>query len=148
MGSCPTSPLTFGSVEGLYYTSIMNEEEIIVTDKIDPTELARHIVFAIEDRKGEDIVMLDLEKVVPISDYFVIATADNERQLGALRRSVEESVLKEYAIKPTLVEGSIESGWILMDYNWVMVHIFGRAQRAFYRLESLWDNAPVVLRVQ
>ncbi|MCB0077854.1 MAG: ribosome silencing factor [Anaerolineales bacterium] len=126
----------------------MSDEQGTTNGKIDAAALARHIVFSIEDRKGEDIVMLDLNNVAPIADYFVIATADNERQLGALRRSVEESVQKELGLKPSLVEGNIESGWILLDYNWVMVHIFGRAQRAYYRLESLWDDAAVVLRVQ
>ena len=105
----------------------MSDEQGTTNGKIDAAALARHIVFSIEDRKGEDIVMLDLNNVAPIADYFVIATADNERQLGALRRSVEESVQKELGLKPSLVEGNIESGWILLDYNWVMVHIFGRA---------------------
>lgn len=118
------------------------------TAAFDASDLARSIVFAIEDRKGENIVMVDLREVTPLADYFVIATADNERQLRALTRAVEEQVRESYQMKPSHAEGNPESGWVLLDYNWVMVHIFSRAQRDYYRLEELWDDAPVVLRIQ
>ena len=103
---------------------------------------------AIEERKGEDIVMLDLREVSPIADYFVIATSDNERMLRALIRSIDEVIAKNYQLDVQHVEGSPESGWVLLDYSWVIVHLFGRSQREFYRLEHLWADAPVVLRIQ
>jgi ribosome-associated protein len=114
----------------------------------DGAAMARTIVDAIEDRKGENIVMLDLRQVSPIADYFVIATADNERQLRALTRNVDAVMKESYGADASYVEGTPESGWVLMDYNWVILHIFGRSQRDFYRLEALWDDAPVVLRIQ
>ncbi|MDQ4075111.1 MAG: ribosome silencing factor [Chloroflexota bacterium] len=116
--------------------------------QLDAAELARTVVFAIEDRKGEDIVMMDLRELTPIADYFVIATADNERLLRALVRTVEEEVAEQHNMKPYHSEGNPESGWILLDYSWVMVHLFSRQQRAFYHLDELWDDAPVVLRIQ
>ena len=103
---------------------------------------------AIEERKGEDIVMLDLREVSPIADYFVIATSDNERMLRAIIRYIDDEMSKTYQIDAQKVEGSPESGWVLVDYNWVIVHLFSRSQREFYRLEHLWSDAPVVLRIQ
>lgn len=106
------------------------------------------MVDAIEDGKGEEILLLDLREVTGLADYFVIATADNERQLRALVRRVDEKISTDHQMDARAVEGSPESGWVLVDYSWVVVHLFGRAQREFYRLESLWDEAPVVLRIQ
>ena len=115
---------------------------------LDAMEMARTIVNAIEDRKGEDIAMMDLREVSPIADFFVIATADNERMMRALYRNVDEQVGTQYGLNARAVEGSPESGWMLLDYNWVIVHLFSRTQRDFYRLEALWHDAPVVLRIQ
>lgn len=103
---------------------------------------------AIEERKGEDIVMLDLREISPIADYFVIATSDNERMLRALIRSIDEAMTKNHQLDVQHIEGSAESGWVLLDYSWVIIHLFGRSQREFYRLEHLWADAPVVLRIQ
>lgn len=102
----------------------------------------------IEDRKGEDIVMLDLRNLSPIADYFVIGTADNERMLRAIVRTVDEEMSKQHNLPPRVIEGNPESGWVLMDFNWIIVHIFSRSQREKYRLEKLWTDAPVVLRIQ
>ena len=115
---------------------------------LNAVELARTIVNTIEERKGEEIVMLDLRDVSPIADYFVIATADNERLLRAIINHIDEQMSKTYDMNPLHTEGSPESGWVLLDYSWVIVHLFGRSQREFYRLEHLWADAPVVLRIQ
>lgn len=102
---------------------------------------------AIEERKGEDIMMLDLAEVSPIADYFVVATADNERLLGALVRYLNREILEKYQISARQ-EGSPESGWVLLDYNWVVVHLFSPLQRQHYRLEHLWSEAQTILRIQ
>ena len=122
-------------------------EDRVVSD-LDGAQMARAIVNAIEERKGEDIVMLDLREVSPIADYFVIATADNERMLRALVRSIDADVSEQFGMDVRHMEGAPESGWVLLDYNWVIVHLFGRAQRDFYQIEKLWADAPVVLRMQ
>ena len=128
--------------------SASTHEEVSAQAAVDGAELARSVVAAIEDRKGENIVMLDLQKVSPIADFFVIATADNERQLRALARAVDQAMQEKHDMDPRHMEGAPESGWVLMDSGWVIVHLFSRSQREFYRLETLWDDAPVVLRIQ
>lgn len=110
--------------------------------------MARTVVNVIEDRKGEDIVMLDLRTLSPIADFFVIGTADNERMLRALVRNVDQQMMEQHNLQARTIEGSPESGWVLMDYNWVIVHIFSRERREYYRLDKLWADAPVVMRIQ
>lgn len=91
--------------------------------------------------------MLDLRKVTPIADYFVVATGDNERLLRALVRAVDEAAARN-GVEPFHIEGEPESGWILMDYSDVVVHLFSPQARHFYRLEELYDDAPAVVRIQ
>ncbi|MCZ7569512.1 MAG: ribosome silencing factor [Ardenticatenaceae bacterium] len=114
---------------------------------LDAAALARQVVEVIEDRKGSNIVMLDLRKVTPIADYFVVATGDNERLLRALVKAVDETAARE-GVEPFHVEGEPESGWVLMDYSDVVVHLFSPQARSFYRLEDLYDDAPAVVRIQ
>jgi ribosome-associated protein len=101
----------------------------------------------ISDKKGEDILMLDTRVVSSIADYFVIATAGNERQLQAIAEDVQRQ-LKKHKVLPLGVEGKPETGWILLDYNGVIVHLFNPAMRDYYNLEALWEHAPVVVRMQ
>lgn len=91
--------------------------------------------------------MLDTRFVSIIADYFVIATADNERQMKAIADDIHKQ-LKKRSILPLGVEGTPESGWTLMDYNGVIVHLFSPAMRDFYRLEKLWERAPIIVRMQ
>ena len=91
--------------------------------------------------------MLDTRPVSSIADYFVLATSDNERQLNAMADEIQTQ-LKKQTILPLGIEGKPESGWILMDYNGVIVHLFSAAMRDYYRLEKLWEQAPVVVRMQ
>jgi ribosome-associated protein len=91
--------------------------------------------------------MLDLRELTPIADYFVICTADSDRQARTLQEIVRTE-LKEKQERPLSTEGEPASGWVLLDYNSVVVHIFSRDGRAFYRLEERWKAAPVVLKIQ
>lgn len=113
---------------------------------MEPLELARRIVESLEDKKGEDILLLDLHNLAPIGDYYVICSGNSERTLGALMKAVV-SDLKKGAPKPRL-EGEARDGWMLADFGSVVVHIFSNAQRDYYRLEELWDDAKVLLHVQ
>lgn len=124
-------------------------EPITTTEgvQVDAAEVARRVVSAIEDRKAVDIVLLDIRPASLISDYFVLATGESERQLKALLNTIDES-LSEIGLEPHHVEGSPESGWILMDYLDVIVHLFSSAEREYYRLETLWEDARVVLHIQ
>lgn len=91
--------------------------------------------------------MLDLRPVALISDYFVLCDGQSTRQLRAIADAVVES-LKELGERPLRVEGTSESGWILLDYGAVIAHIFSPELRAYYALEALWKEAPMVVRMQ
>ncbi len=92
--------------------------------------------------------MLDLRKLSPHVDYFIVCTGNSERQLKAIADGIEERTLETSAIKPRRREGTAESGWILIDYIGAVVHVFSASQRKFYQLEQLWKEAPVVVKIQ
>lgn len=115
---------------------------------LDSLDLARFIVDVVEDKKAEDIVLLDLRPDVIIADFFVICNGNSDRQLKALAQHVRESVKERYQKLPFSVEGESESGWVLMDYGDVIVHLFLDAKRRYYDLEGLWRGAHVLLNIQ
>ena len=100
----------------------------------------------IADHLGEDIVLLDLGQLTAFADYFVIATADNERQMAAIIIALDALATTEHL--PSQSEGTPESGWVLIDVAGVVVHLFGAEQRDRYALETLWSHAREVVRVQ
>ncbi len=122
----------------------MNQEE----DNLEPIELARKIVDILTDAKGEDVLLLDVHDVTVATDYFILCNGASERQLGALRSNVREDVKQENDILPLRIEGTPSSGWILLDYGSVVVHLFIPELRAFYDLEDLWRDGRVVVRIQ
>lgn len=91
--------------------------------------------------------MLDVRSLTTIADYFVICTADNERQLRAVLRAVDDELTAAGARNPR-IEGSPETGWIVLDFSDVIVHLFSPEQREFYRLERLWRQAQPIVVVQ
>jgi ribosome-associated protein len=115
---------------------------------LDETELAHLLVDKLEEHQAADIVMLDLREITPLADYFVICTAESERQAKALQEILREELKNEHKTRPLSTEGEPASGWTLLDYNSVVVHIFSTQTRAYYRLEELWKAAPVVLKIQ
>lgn len=115
---------------------------------LDGLQLTHTIVDKLEEHQAADIVMLDLREITPLADYFVICTADSDRQARTLQEIIEEDLKKEQQVRPLSTEGEPASGWVLLDYNYVVVHIFSKTGRAFYRLEELWKAAPVVLKIQ
>lgn len=110
-------------------------------------DLALRIAEVIADTPAANTIVLDIHGISPVADYFVLCSGENERQVRAIARAVTEK-LGESGIRPERVEGSAASGWILIDYGDVIVHIFEAAQRAFYRLEDLWSEAPTLLAIQ
>ena len=109
--------------------------------------LSHTIVDLLDEKQAEDILLLDIADVSPFADYFVIATAASERQSQALVDAVVETLRKD-KVRPLFIEGERSSGWQLLDYGTVIVHIFSPEQRAYYRLEELWSEAKVVVRLQ
>lgn len=98
-------------------------------------------VEALLDRKAEKLVVLKLQELTTMSDYFVLATATNDRQAQALADAVEQAMKKE-GRRPLSVEGYQSAVWILLDYGDVVFHVFHDESRRFYGLERLWGDAP------
>lgn len=98
-------------------------------------------VRAALDKKAEDVVVLDLRKAGGFTDFFVICTGGNPRQITAIADGVRDTLKRDLDERPTLMEGIDRSEWILLDYFNFVVHVFSRDCRAFYGLERLWGNA-------
>lgn len=92
-------------------------------------------------------MMLDLRGLTTIADYFVLGTAESERQLRAVLKALDEE-LGNVGAPPPRIEGTPETGWIILDFGGLMIHLFSPEQREFYRLERLWKNAQPVVVVQ
>ena len=110
-------------------------------------QLAHTIVDTLEDKKGEDILLLDLEGVASFTSLFVICSGGSERTLKALSNEVRKAVKEHYDRRPLQVEGDSRSGWILLDYGGVILHLFSPTLRDYYALEQLWTQGRVVLRI-
>ncbi len=107
-------------------------------------KLAHTVVEAIQDKKGEQIKLLDLRSLDnAVSDFFIICEAQSSPQINAIFESVDENVKKQLGEDPFQIEGRAESTWVLMDYVNVVVHIFKPEARDFYKLEALWADAKV-----
>jgi ribosome-associated protein len=110
-------------------------------------ELAHTIVNALEDKKGEDIILLDLKEVVSFTDYFIICTATSSRMLSALADDVVEKTRVKHS-KKGRIEGVSDAGWMIVDYGDIVVHLFDAELRRYYKLEELWNKGKVLLKVQ
>ena len=117
------------------------------TNTLDVNELARAMVEVIADRQGVNTVLLDLRGVSIIADYFIITTGETERQIKAILDAIDERFSKE-GIHPLRIEGTPASGWMIMDYGAVVVHVFAPDEREYYQLEHLWREATLVVRIQ
>jgi ribosome-associated protein len=108
---------------------------------VNSKQLADKISEHIFSKKGYDVVQLDLRKLTPIADYFIICSADSDTQVKAIADEVD-SKLSEDGIKSWHIEGYRALNWILIDYVDVVVHIFKKEAREYYKLEKLWGDAP------
>ena len=98
-------------------------------------------VRAALDKKASDVVVLDLRNASGFTDYFVICTGGNPRQIAAITGAIEEKLRTDLQERPALVEGIDKSEWVLLDYFNFVVHVFSRECRTFYGLERLWGSA-------
>lgn len=110
-------------------------------------ERALLLADIITDTPARDTVVLDIHQLSPFTDYFVITAGANERQLRAINRAIAEK-MAEAGVRPQRIEGAPASGWIVLDFGDVLVHIFSEELREFYRLEDLWAEAPTLLAIQ
>ncbi len=113
---------------------------------MEPIDVAQLIVDVASDKLAGDIVMLDLRSLTSFADYFVIMSAESSRQIEALEEDITGST-KDASISRHHREGAAASGWVLLDFSDVIVHIFSPEERDFYGLERLWARAPQVVRV-
>ena len=110
-------------------------------------QLALAAARTAEENRGRDIVVLDMRESTPLFDYFVLATTSSERQARAILEDIKVRAKQEHGIRPLHIEGDAANGWVLLDYTDVVVHLFSRATRDYYDLESLWKDARVVMRM-
>ena len=115
-------------------------------DALEANELAHSAVDIIADKKAANILMLDMRKVTLLADYFILCSGSSNRQIKAISDELLEK-LKKAGSKLAAMEGSAESGWVLVDFGDVIVHIFSPEQRSYYQLEELWQEAPIVVRM-
>ena len=105
------------------------------------------MVEAAGDKQAADIVLLDAREVCNFADYFVICSGETSRQIKAIYDEVEHTLKKE-GILPHHHEGTVDSGWLLLDFGEVIVHVFAPFEREYYQLDKLWSQANTVLRIQ
>ena len=126
----------------------MSEREAAVAAKREAVpeasdELARRIAAIVDEKLGEDIVVLDMRDLVGYTDFLIVATARNERLAKAIHDDVHKR-LKDEGLLPARAEGVQESRWVLLDYLDCVLHVFVPETREHYRLEQLWGEAPVL----
>lgn len=120
-----------------------------IADKkgMQPVEIARRAVEMASEKQAEDIVLLDVRQACSFTDYVVICHGESDRQLDAIRKEIVDN-LKSSAVQPHKSEGNSDSGWIVLDYAGVIVHIFSRELRNYYSLDSVYEKAPQLVRIQ
>ena len=106
-------------------------------------EIVKKAVNALEDKKAEDITVIDISEVSSIADYFIIANGSNANQLAAMQDAVDEAFYKA-GLHAKQIEGNKNSTWILIDYNDVIVHLFDKEDRLFYDLERIWKDGKMI----
>lgn len=108
-------------------------------------EMARMACEAIEDKKAQDVKIINIEHVSTLADYFIIASGSNRSQVQAMSDNVNE-VLGRAGVEPKQVEGYQNANWILMDYGDMVIHIFDEENRLFYDLERIWRDGSLIER--
>ena len=110
-------------------------------------EVAHYILDVLEEKKAEDILLLDIREISDFTDYFIITTGTSDRMLNALADAVRESVKERYQLLGNK-EGEAREGWILLDFGDIVIHFFSPDRRDYYRLEDLWNKGRVLVRLQ
>jgi ribosome-associated protein len=111
---------------------------------MDAKKLALECRELADNRKAEDIAVLDVAEVSSIADYFVIASGTSEPHLRAISDEITEKLREDHGLKPRAVDGTLQAGWLVLDYFDVIVHVMRADVRQHYDLEGLWGDAPRV----
>ena len=110
---------------------------------MDSKEIAKLAIAALEDKKAEDIKIIDISEVSVIADYFIIANGTNRSQIQALSDNVEEKLSKA-GVPLRQIEGYDTANWVLLDFHDVIIHIFDKENRLFYDLERIWRDGKLI----
>ena len=114
---------------------------------MDSLELARRVIDVIADQKGENILLLDIQEMSILADYFVIASTSSDRQTKAIVDDLRAKIKQETDTRLSHVEGDAETGWVLMDYGDIVIHLFSKELRSYYDLEGLWSAGRALVRM-
>lgn len=100
-----------------------------------------------EEKKAEDIVLIDIRDVAIFTDFFVICSATSDRMIRALVNTAEDTLISKFKVKGKVM-GSPGNGWVAVDFTDIVLHVFSPKQRGYYQLEELWSNGKTLLRVK
>ncbi len=112
--------------------------------EFESVDLAKKIAELAADKKAQNVVVLEVEELTTVTDYFVIMSGNNENQVKAIAREIEDE-LADQGLEPYRQAGKNHGRWILLDYKDVVVHVFHKQERSFYDLERLWADAEEIL---
>ena len=115
-------------------------------EKKETIEQARELVNTLEEKKAENIVLIDIREIAIFTDFFVICSGTSDRMLRALVRAAEETMKKNFNVKGRVI-GEPANGWIAIDFTDIVLHIFSPKKREYYQLEDLWSEGKTLLRV-
>lgn len=110
---------------------------------MDSKEMVKNVIKALDEKKANDIKIIDISEVSVLGDYFIIASGTNRNQVQAIADNVEKK-LHDVGIIPRQIEGYQTANWILMDFSDIIIHIFNEEDRLFYNLEKIWLDGKVV----
>lgn len=115
---------------------------------MDNSKLMTRLAYeALDEKKGEDIQVIEIKDISIIADYFIIANGTNSSQVNAMVDGVSEKLGKQ-GFEPKRIEGVRSASWILMDYGDIVVHVFSKEDRLFYNLERIWRDGKTVSKEQ
>lgn len=126
----------------------IDDDEQSWRKRLDGLELANLFVDTIIDKKGSNILLLDIREQAVFSDFFILCNGENDRQIRALTQALLDAAQEKAGRRPRGTEGQPETGWVLVDFGGVIIHVFSPEKRNYYNLEELWRRAHVVLRMQ
>ena len=130
-----------------YILAPLQKEQLLENAVLESVQLAKAAVDIASDKKASDVLLLDIRDISTIADYFVICTGNNARQIQAIADALGEE-LKKQGAQLLYREGIADTGWMLLDFGDVIIHIFGPKEREYYRLERLWSEAQTVVYLQ
>ena len=121
---------------------------IVLKKKLDPEDKGylanvRRIAALCDEKKAEDIRAYDVQGLTAVTDCFIMATVNSDPQMKATMNSIREG-MREVGLSPMRTEGDFHGGWVLIDYNDIIVHLFRKEPREFYDLDGVWADAPTV----